>query len=230
MDFDYLRLIALDERESGKLSQITPDTFKMAQEYLSELYEEGKSIDLFMTKRGSELIEEIESLRSLIQAIIDERFKKIIKLAAYQIESGKVDKNELEMMIPTEKEMFDEILHSIGNCRKKLTEPEIPKGYPEISKARDETAIYENKQSSPTQIEAAQNQNLSNMDVHDEDTSESGREHVFDTIYIKENIESFMGIDGHIYNLSKEDIVTLPHPNSSVLCGRNIALNIRVSK
>jgi DNA replication factor GINS len=45
-----------------------------------------------------------------------------------------------------------------------------------------------------------------------------------------ENMESFMGVDGRIYTLSKGDIVTLPERNAAVLSERNIVLNINLCK
>jgi len=35
-----------------------------------------------------------------------------------------------------------------------------------------------------------------------------------------------MGVDGRIYDLRREDIVTLPARNADVLCERNIVLKI----
>lgn len=240
MDFDYLRLISLDERESGKLSSISADTYDIAGEYLAELYEEAKSIDHFMTKRGSELIDEIESVQSVLQTIIDQRFKKIIKLAENQTGTGRVDKEELKMLIPVEREMYDEILEAIGKCRDKITgtctdyvsqsagsfkhrkktEPKRTVSSPEIISPviKDDDFPIENKF-----IECT-----GNPENPDKESLKSSDE--YEIVYIKENIDSFMGLDGHIYSLSAEDVVSLPVQNASVLCGRNIALNIRVSK
>jgi len=45
-----------------------------------------------------------------------------------------------------------------------------------------------------------------------------------------DNMEPFMGVDGRIYHLMKEDIVTLPRRNAEVLNERNIVLNITPGK
>ena len=120
MDFDYLRLISLDERDNGKLTSISSDTFDMAREYIAELCEEAKSGDNFMTKRGTELIEEIESVQSVLQSIIDLRVKKIIKLAEDLSKTGRSDKEQIKRMTPAEKQMYDEILAAISRCRNTL--------------------------------------------------------------------------------------------------------------
>ncbi len=120
MDFEYLRLISLDERDNGKLASISFDTFDMAREYLSELYEEAKSPENFMTRHGTELIEEIESVQSVLQSIIDLRVKKIIKLAEDLSESGRSDKEQIKRMTPAEKQMYDEIIAAISRYRNSL--------------------------------------------------------------------------------------------------------------
>jgi DNA replication factor GINS len=45
-------------------------------------------------------------------------------------------------------------------------------------------------------------------------------------VRILQEIDPFVGIDGRIYALRKEDVVTLPARNADVLVERNIALNI----
>lgn len=120
VDFDYLRLISLDERDNGKLTSISSDTFDMAREYIAELCEEAKSGDNFMTKRGTELIEEIESVQSVLQSIIDLRVKKIINLAEDLSKTGRSDKEQIKRMTPAEKQMYDEILAAISRCRDAL--------------------------------------------------------------------------------------------------------------
>ncbi|MBP2132769.1 DNA replication factor GINS [Methanomicrobium sp. W14] len=242
MDFEYLRLISFDELESGKLSSISPDTFEMASDYLSELYEEAKSIDHFMTKRGSELIDEIESVQSVLQTIIDQRFKKIIRLAENQVGSGKVDKAELKMLLPAEQEMFDEILCAIGKCRDKLAgayrENELSKTA-SSKKAKISPAVQREMPPDVSSrfITGSPDLPCETCEDYPVEPAETGDENPdeeeligYDIVYLKESIDPFMGLDGHIYSLSAEDIVTLPSRNASVLCGRNIALNIRVGK
>ncbi len=45
-------------------------------------------------------------------------------------------------------------------------------------------------------------------------------------VRILREIDPFVGIDGRVYALRKEDVVTLPARNADVLVERNIALNI----
>jgi len=45
---------------------------------------------------------------------------------------------------------------------------------------------------------------------------------------VLQDVEPFMGVDGRIYDLRREDIVTLPERNADVLCERNILLNLKM--
>jgi DNA replication factor GINS len=238
IDLDYLRLIVLDERGSGKLSEIPDDVYSEALEYLSELYSEASSIDHFMTERGSELLNEIESVQATLQDITNQRIRKIIKLAEIQADCGKTDKEELKRMLPPEKEMYDKILLAIGECRKKFTEPEFLRTTKksaavnqQITARVDEEILSEDYTSDIIphidDILIKEPENESKSEFNRPEKS-GGIE--YEPVYIIENIDSFMGIDGRIYNLSAEDIVTLPRINADVLYNRNIALNIGIGK
>lgn len=222
MDLDYLRLIVLEERDSGRLAEISHETFRDSEEYLRELYSEAKSIDHFMTRRGSELIEEIESVTSTLQDISSIRLNKIIKLALVTVQGGKTDKEELKRMLPPEREMYEEILTSVRTCRSRTIEPEMEG----ISVP---AAVVETPASSeyPVQEGSSDANPVAESAPAPASTDEPDG---YEPVYISGDIDSFMGLDGRIYTLSKEDIVMLPEKNASVLYGRNIALNIRVGK
>ena len=222
MDLDYLRLIILEERDSGRLAEISYETFRDSAEYLQELYSEAKekSIDNFSTRRVSELIDEIESVTSTLQDISSLRLNKIIKLALVTVQGGRADKEELKRMLPPEREMYEEILKSVKACRSRMIEPDMetlsaPAAVDEI----------------PVQVMESGESFLPDAGIIPEDaTAPADETHGYEPVYVSEDIDSFMGLDGRIYTLSKEDIVILPEKNASVLYTRNIALNIRVGK
>lgn len=220
MDLDYLRLIVLEERDSGRLAEISRETFRDSAEYLQDLYSEAKSIDHFMTRRGSELIEEIESVKSTLQDISTLRLNKIIKLALVTVQGERTDKEEMKRMLPPEREMYEEILESVKICRDRM----IESGMDVSSMPLKEEETFESPVGDEDEaaFEAAPAAGESG-----ESADEAGG---YEPVYLSEDIDSFMGLDGRIYTLSKEDIVMLPEKNASVLYSRNIALNIRVGK
>jgi DNA replication factor GINS len=222
MDLDYLRLIILEERDSGRLAEISYETFRDSAEYLQELYSEAKekSIDNFSTRRVSELIDEIESVTSTLQDISSLRLNKIIKLALVTVQGGRADKEELKRMLPPEREMYEEILKSVKACRSRMIEPDMETV--SAPAAADEI---------PVQVMESGESFLPDTGIIPEDAPAPADEtHGYEPVYVSEDIDSFMGLDGRIYTLSKEDIVMLPEKNASVLYTRNIALNIRVGK
>jgi DNA replication factor GINS len=124
-------------------------------------------------------------------------------------------------MIPVEKEMFDTATASVEHCKSILLH-NMPH--------RQKTAVR---------------QDTVESDVHEaglvEDSCETAGMYATPEqkmpllppcvlVRVLEDMESFMGIDGRIYTLSKGDILTLPERNAAVLSERNIVLNINLCK
>lgn len=205
MELDELRIIALDERESGKLSRISPDVMEQAKGRLRTLYAQAQSIDNFLTERTGELLSEIDSFEGTLEAIVDERFKKILKLSFADIGERVADKEELKKLLPEEREMFEKIRTAIRVCRAEL-----------ITTGR--------------RCEEAPVPVLSGSDEGSETATgvDASGEGEYTLIRVLGDIESFMGVDGQVYTLRREDVVTIPQQNANVLFERNIALNINV--
>ncbi len=211
MDFEDIRIIVLDERESGTLTAIPPDIFEKAKHRLSELYEEAKCIDNFLTGRGTDLVQETESIKVTLNDIARERFKKILKIAINQMETRYVDSQELRKMLPEEREMYEDIAAAISRCREELIE-----GTAQSAEEQRPVVVVEKGSVSIDEAEGG--------------SQRSGTSDEYEIVRILEDIEPFMGTDGRIYSLIKEDIVTLPEKNAQVLYERNIALSIKAGK
>jgi len=211
MDLEDIRIIVLEERESGKLTAIPPDIFEKAKKRLSELYEEAKCIDNFLTGRGTDLVQETESIKVTLNDIARERFKKILKIAINQMETRYVDPQELRKMLPEEREMYEDIAAAISRCREELI-----LGTVQYAEEQPPVAVVEKRSAS--------------LDEAEEASRRSEMSEEYEIVRILEDIEPFMGTDGRIYSLIKEDIVTLPEKNAQVLYERNIALSIKAGK
>ena len=219
MELEDLRIIVLDERESGKLTPISRDIFKKGQMRLRELYAEAQSIDNFLTDRGSDLMNEIDSLTVTLNDISRERFQKILKMAIHQMDTHYVDAQELRKMIPEEREMYDDIHGAIVTCRHSL----IDGAFAERTKAVPAAPL-------PVPVEDVAEMPLDDEITPVEAECPEAAGAGYDLVHVLDNIESFMGTDGRIYSLIKDDLVSLPLRNAQVLYERNIALNIKVSK
>ncbi|WFN34796.1 hypothetical protein L1S32_01345 [Methanogenium sp. S4BF] len=219
MELEDLRIVVLDERESGKLTPISRDIFEKGQARLRELYSEAQSIDNFLTDRGSDLMNEIDSLTVTLNDISRERFKKILKMAINQMDTHYVDAQELRKMIPEEREMYDDIHAAIAACRHSL----IDGAFAERTKA---VQTVSSSISVETVAESCPDGEFAPVEAEFPEAACVG----YDLVHVLDDIEPFMGTDGRIYSLIKDDLVSLPLRNAQVLYERNIALNIKVSK
>lgn len=215
---DELRLIVLNERESGRLSQIPHESFPGAHKHLEQLYREVQretpSLDRFLAGRPRDAVSELHSMAETLEEIVTLRSRKILMLALY----GTKHSDEMKKMLPAERVLFDEVVHAIHQCRNSLigsfpAATEVA-GDGERDEQADETV--------PDRPPAAETQESGDADA-------PAGEWGYAIVRILEEVEPFLGVDGRVYNLTKEDIVTLPESNAQVLCGRDIALNIRLS-
>ncbi len=68
----------------------------------------------------------------------------------------------------------------------------------------------------------------SEKEVEKATTNSSGEElHI---VRILEDIPTFMGIDGRIYKVKKEDVIMLPKTNAEILCKRRVAVRFEGAK
>lgn len=209
MDLDDLRIIVWNERESGKLSEIPGDLFRAAKFSLDELYDEIDQIRDPFSEESAVLQDRFQAIKETLNAIIKIRLKKILRLAEVQNEAEYSDKEELKLMLPAERAMFDTVCREIAACRKDLLEGDERECTP------PPTHLGEMSLSQEEEVEAVPGA-----------TGESETA----LVLIREEVPAFMGLDGRTYALESEDIVTLPRENADVLCKRNIALNIRLIK
>ncbi len=56
----------------------------------------------------------------------------------------------------------------------------------------------------------------------DEQPIDEGNEHVL--VRVLDNIPAFMGTDGRVYKVGREDVIMLPRTNAEILCNRGVAM------
>jgi DNA replication factor GINS len=200
MHLDNLRNLILNERESARLSEIAPDTYEAARKYLAELQVQVYASEDPLSEETRSLIEEIHSLRETIRELFQIRSRKILALAGARMETP-VDREETRKMIPPEREMYRIILAALEDCRCTTTE-----GKPGSAGATGQDVFAEEPPRRESSPEAGNGQMVVRMLA---------------------DVDAFLGVDGRIYTLKKEDVVTLPRINAEVLCDHNIALNIK---
>jgi len=200
---DDLRIIVLNERETGRLSEVPPTLYTDIRNRLATLQGEVYRCSDPLSDEAQTLIEELKAVREIGRDIFRIRSRKILSLALVQVEADATDRDELKKMLPEEREMFDGILRELGKGKAALSGtapresapgvttspgggPAAPCG-PEVAMAPEETMVL---------------------------------------VRILADLEPFMGVDGRVYELKTEDLVTLPGKNAVVLIDRNMAEDV----
>jgi Uncharacterized protein conserved in archaea len=203
ISFDRVRSILFDERASGTLTDIPPDLYTKVHEEIELMYKELYESGDPLSDRSQDMIRQIESFKSYIQEIFSIRTGRIIELALAKGNGDTIDREIKRLMIAEEQALFETVSKAVQHARAELID----------RRSRKATLIPE------TEIEEP-------VDEAEEDGAPRG----LSLVRLITPIEPFMGIDGRTYKLANEDVIYLPTPNATVLCDRNIALNIRIRK
>ncbi len=221
MKLDDLRSILLSERETGRLTVIAPDSFEKAHAELLALIRKVHEFDDPFSEEARSLIEETIAIRETLHDIFVIRSRKILALTIIHAEGNYYDREEVKRLIPPEKEMFLGITENIERCQEILLRNAPP------------TPIV------PREPEEPDLAGESFPEEEGEELPVAGARNIPPAgplappcvlVQVLDDMESFMGVDGRIYTLSKGDIVTLPERNAAVLSERNIVLNINLCK
>jgi DNA replication factor GINS len=203
MALDDLRIIILNERESGRLSEVPPTLYDGIRKHLASLQEQVYGCNDPLSDQAQTLIEEVKAVREIVRDIFRIRSRKILSLALVQVEADATERDELKKMLPEEREMFDGIVRELGKGKAALS-GQVPRAAPG-----------------------------GEIPVPGEDLGAAGIPEPFSApeeamvlVRIISDMEPFMGVDGRIYHLKAEDVVTLPEKNAGVLIDRNIAVDV----
>jgi DNA replication factor GINS len=237
MHLDDLRSILLSERETGRLTSVAPDIFEKGHAELAAITKKVYAFDDPFSDDARSLIDETLSIRETLQDLFAIRSRKILALTIMHAEGNYYDREEVKRMIPAEREMFDAATASIEKCQgillynkphSSIHAPLIPAPAVAATVTSEEDEMGESLQEASEQD--GQELPTAAGSVAQAAAMPSILAHPCTLVRVLENMESFMGVDGRIYSLSKGDIVTLPERNAAVLSERNIVLNIQLCK
>jgi DNA replication factor GINS len=202
MHLDELRNFLLSERESGRLIQVPPDLYEKIAgelEVLTKEVEGAAAADPF-SDQTRYLLEEVGSLRETIHDLFRTRSEKILALAHSHVEIRHADREELRKMLAPERAMFDGIIGVIEECRTELLR-ETPRS---ALQAPDEAPVEKTHTGIPRAVPPPG----------------------FSLVRVMSEIEPFMGVDGRVYQLAREDLAVIPSRNADVLNERKIVATI----
>ena len=216
MGFDDLRSILLSERETGKLLQISPDIFDRTHAEIAELLKKVYAIEDPLSEEARALIEETLAIKETMHELFAIRSRKILALALMHAEGNYYDREEVKRMLPAEHGMFDRIAAGLEECQGVLLhnakQPLVPVPAavpPGMEVADDEgDAAYE-------EVPRAAEGTVPSSPVPL--SAEPTLTPPYMLVRVLGEMDTFMGVDGRIYTLTKGDIVTLPERNASVL-------------
>jgi DNA replication factor GINS len=221
MKLDDLRSILLSERETGRLIAVAPDLFDRGHAELASLISKVYAFEDPLSDEARSFIEETLAIKETLRELFAIRSRKILALTIMHAEGNYYDREEVKRMIPVEKEMFESVTDSIEQCKGILLH-NVPRHAKSTGTADTNANIIP---------EPDQDEDMSAADGF-YTTPNANAPLLPSSVLVRvlEDMESFMGIDGRIYTLSKGEIVTLPERNAAVLSERNIVLNMNLCK
>ena len=204
MDIEKLWEILYRERNTASLQEL-PDRFcEDVRDYIAKLETEKEEAD--ETRKGF-LEDEMRNARMKIEDIIRRRIGKIIKLASSGLDTPP------KGMLDEEREIFQAVKSQVEEGRARI-----------FAYIFGKPALIRSK---PQKQEKIHTERYNEKDNDDTDNEHSNQ---YDMVRILENIPTFMGTDGRIYKVGKEDVIMLPKTNAEILCNRGVAMRFEAYK
>ena len=204
MDIEKLWEILYRERNTASLQEL-PDRFcEDVRDYIAKLETEKEEAD--ETRKGF-LEDEMRNARMKIEDIIRRRIGKIIKLASSGMDTPP------KGMLDEEREMFQAVKSQVEEGRARI-----------FAYIFGKPALIRSK---PQKQEKTHTERYNEKANDDTDNKHSNQ---YDMVRILENIPTFMGTDGRIYKVGKEDVIMLPKTNAEILCNRGVAMRFEAYK
>ena len=201
MDIEKLWEILHKERNTASLQELPENFCDEVRKYVEQLKNEKGEVD---ERRGELVEDEIRNVRMKAEDIIRRRIGKIVKLASSGIKA--VPKG----MLAEEESIFAGV-----------------KGHVEEGKARIFALILDdngNKEKSEGGSEKVDEVIVGSMFKEVEASSTKAGNEELHIVRVLEDIPTFMGTDGRIYKIKKEDVIMLPKTNAEILCKRGVAV------
>jgi len=231
MDFEELRNI-LNREQKSKLTKLDSDFYESVRAYLGGLHEEQK------TASGREvqfLADEIDAANDRLQRIFKFRVGKVVNLASLNLmEEIDGTRNYIDAMTPIERDIYQSVLDSMrrgwsaidGMLTRELRPPATVSGAQPAKEAVldevTEPAVENVRSESASESDEVRVEPVKPVEsVHRELSG-------YTVVRVLKDLPTFVGADSNHYTLAKNDVLTLPDLNSSVLCKRRAVLPIAI--
>jgi len=209
MDREKLWEVLYKERNTASLQELAENFCEEVRQYIERLKEERGEAD----ERRAELLEdEIRNARMKVEDIIRRRIGKIVKLASSGMRTSP------KGMLKEEEEIFGAIKSHVETGKESLM------------------ALILGEEESEREVKRGERSAEKEPSGHVLKTVEappppaSGSTEELQMVRILDDIPTFMGIDGRIYRVKKEDVIMLPKTNAELLCKRGVAVRFEGKK
>lgn len=252
MNLDELRTVQADERGSDNIRPLPDSFYRDVAAYIDGLREDRKqsaegTADPFGSENVRRLTDEIETAEEVVEAIYERRVSKVVKRASLTAAGMPADAdgltdeesalyNELVAVIEANRETILDVLTAESEPSSPTQETSNQSARTDESDDPTETPSGEIDQTdkndrspadhgSDTEPESDVTPTTSSQPDHDASPPpEQSADRV--TIRVTRDVGEIFGVDQRVYNLSSEDIVTLPVENAQPLIDRDAAERI----
>jgi DNA replication factor GINS len=204
MDIEKLWEILHKERNTASLQELPDNFYGVVREYLQKLKAEKGEAD---ERRGELVEDEIRNVRMKAEDIIRRRIGKIVKLAS----SG--TKTAPKGMLEEEGEIFEGVKNHIEEGKERIFALMLG----------DKESNVKSEGKSEKGDDKIAEQTFKEVEIG---SKKAGNEELH-IVRVLEDIPTFMGTDGRIYKIKKEDVIMLPKTNAEILCERGVAVRFR---
>jgi DNA replication factor GINS len=206
MDIETLGAVLRKEKDTGSLQELPGDFCEDVSTYLKSLEEERKEAD----ERWNERVEdEIRSATGKVEDIVRRRIGKIVKLAS----SGM--KTLPKGMLEDEERIFEGVKRYVVEGKERIVALMMGEQEGKREGVREEGEIKEKEEEGE--------ESSWHILKSTEPTPAKDRDEDLHIVRILEDIPTFMGTDGRIYKVKREDVIMLPKTNAELLCKRGVA-------
>ena len=208
MDIEKLWELLYKERNTASLQDLPETFFEDVSTYINKLETEKREAD---EHRKGFVEDEIKNARTKVEDIIKRRIGKIIKLASSGMST------QPKGMMDEEKMLFEAVKSHVDESRERLF---VSIWGESKEEKRELIKSAEEKAADPT---------VSTVEK-DATIVESEDKEPLHIVRVLDDIPTFMGTDGRIYKVRKEDVIMLPKTNAEILCKRGVAVRFEGKK
>lgn len=212
MNLEELRRIREQERSTDSLQDLRADFYDEVSNYLGELRSERDEIatqadDPFTDGDVRRLSDELQAAERTVEALYERRVGKIVKLASFAAADMAV---EADGLTTEETELFETILETI-----RAFSDDIDATLHATNRDLDESTYRGDSGGMEGNDREGESQDIEpSEDTPNSDPDENEDAVIRKTVRITDDVGPIVGVDERNYELSCDDIVTLPEENA----------------